>query len=535
MIALADLEMSDAHSSDSESKGADILTGAADATTPTPQTRRASTERLSATEETSDIRWNPELIDDIAEAAHYGEDAPLFSQQSDMEEQLRLHSTLRRNFLHPSFLNHAGVHPFFSSIVRAPFFHLQKWTRAKDAIVPSGPQATFTSSVFNMVNSIIGAGVLSLSVTMSWAGLVVMVITIPILGLLMFGTCDMMIEAGKAVDGVTYNFLATKSFGRFGGLVIDMLTALSGFFSLVAYLVLIGNFGTELFRLVFGYAPNNVYVVITLGTVLCLPLSLLPSVNSLRFASIIAIVSVVFFACVVLYMYGVAESTPEPTLFNFDGFFRAFPVALFAFSCQMNLFPIIAEMRSDVRPKARWVVATGFLVCGVIYFLVALFGYLLFGDDVEDNLIQSIATVSGSPIVPVLIAYTFVIVTSYPVVNFSTRLSVINIAWRDHKTVHMREWIVTVITFILAVVLAVSGISLGFILALTGSLTTAPLSMIFPAVFYIKLKPEQGCVVQGRGQVAVALCRIVGHGARHRRSRRCIHVAGSRFDGHDNT
>lgn len=80
----------------------------------------------------------------------------------------------------------AGVHAPLSSIVRAPFFHLSKWLGAKDVVVPSGPQASFAASVFNLVNSIVGGGILALPATMSWAGLAVVCVALPLLALLMF-------------------------------------------------------------------------------------------------------------------------------------------------------------------------------------------------------------------------------------------------------------------------------------------------------------------------------------------------------------
>lgn len=447
----------------------------------------ASSSSSSSESSTTTVLYQPDMLEDLASATEFSDTSALFNPQAPLKDQFRV--LQRRN----SFLQMAGTKPFFSAIVRSPFWHLNKFNRVKDVIVASGPQATFWGSVFNVCNSIVGAGVLSLPVTNAWAGVVIVSLAIPLMGLLMYTTCELLLSAGKRVDAFSFNWVARSAFGRIGSATVDLMTAIGNFLTLTAYLVLLGDFGGQLFLLVFGYAPNRAYVIITIGSVCALPLALLHSLNSLRFASFVAIVSVTFFLGVVFYLYGqadAADALPEPTIFRFDGFFRSFPVVLFAWSCQTSLFPIVAEMRPDVKPRTTAVLLTGFAICFALYFFVALFGYLLFGDKVADNVILSIATIPGSPLVPVLIAYAFVIITSYPVVNFSARLAVINLIWHDRNVVYAREAVVTVVMFVLAVALGASGISLGFVLSLTGSITGASLSIILPGLVFLKLVPS---------------------------------------------
>jgi amino acid permease len=442
----------------------------------------------SDSQSVSTTLYNPDVMESLQTATEFGDNdmTLLFDNSSNapLKDQFRV---LKRS---NSFLNLAGAKPFFSAIVRNPFHHLNKYSRVKDVIIPSGPQANFSGSVFNLVNSIIGAGILSLPVTMSWAGAITVCLSIPLMGLLMYSTCIMMLSAGERVDAVSYNFVAKSAFGRAGSATVDVMTALGNFFTLTAYLVLIGDFGGQLFSLVLGYAATKAYIIITIGAVMCLPLALLHSLNSLRFVSFVAMLSVSFFLAVLFYLYGTADSLPEAAVFRFDGFFRSFPVILFAWSCQTSLFPIVAEMRADVRKRQNSVLIVGFAACLFFYFMVALFGYLLFGDSVADNVILSIATIEGAPLVPVLISYAFVIITSYPVVNFSARLSVINLIWHDRRIVYSREAAVSVVTFVLAVALAASGISLGFVLSLTGSITGAVLSIVFPGLCFLKIVPS---------------------------------------------
>lgn len=189
-------------------------------------------------------------------------------------------------------------------------------------------------------------------------------------------------------------------------------------------------------------------------------------------------------------MYGVAANAPAPDIVRSDGLFRSFPVILFAYSCQTSLFPIMSEVRSDVRPRSLRIVAVSFMIAFTLYTLATLFGYLLFGANVQDNVLLSIASVPNSPVVPVLLAFSFVIITSYPLIAFTSRLALENLFFRDHKVVTERGWLISTWLFVVATFLALSGISLGFVLSLTGSIASSSLTLVLPAVIYLRLLPD---------------------------------------------
>lgn len=60
-----------------------------------------------------------------------------------------------------------GLAPHLSRIVNGPF-HLNKYAKMKDMIVPSGPNASVNDSFFNLTNTIIGAGILTIPLTYKW-------------------------------------------------------------------------------------------------------------------------------------------------------------------------------------------------------------------------------------------------------------------------------------------------------------------------------------------------------------------------------
>ena len=128
-------------------------------------------------------------------------------------------------------------------------------------------------------------------------------------------------------------------------------------------------------------------------------------------------------------------------------------------------------MAPSVRKQKVKVLATSFIFCLVLYLIAMIIGYLAFGDQVQANIILNIGSLpldkgGGGPFVSVLITYAFVIVTSYPLVNFVARLSITNLVFHDHTLSTDRGWLISTWTYGLALLVAFSGIPLRKVLFL---------------------------------------------------------------------
>jgi amino acid permease len=95
--------------------------------------------------------------------------------------------------------------------------------------------------------------------------------------------------------------VALKALGSSGALIVDVITIVGNFLYLVAYLIVLGDFGVQLMSYFMHDAESQrMYIIIVLGALGCYPLSLLPSINSLRFTSVLALVATIFFMGVVV-------------------------------------------------------------------------------------------------------------------------------------------------------------------------------------------------------------------------------------------
>ena len=129
--------------------------------------------------------------------------------------------------------------------------------------------------------------------------------------------------------------------------IINLAIAVKCFGVAVSYLIIIGDLMPEVIEGL-GWDLHSVGLFadrrtwITLGMLIIAPLSFLRKLDSLRYTSLVALTAVVYLVAVVIWsFFWVKKSTMAPgvVLFQWDtnGFLRALPVFVFAFTCHQNV------------------------------------------------------------------------------------------------------------------------------------------------------------------------------------------------------
>lgn len=108
----------------------------------------------------------------------------------------------------------------------------------------SGGGASFSSAVFNISTSIIGAGIMSIPATLRVLGVVPALAIMAAVALL----CDVSVEfltrytaAGESSATASYSGLMANSFGFVGSAGLQIFVALTNLGSLIMYLIIIGE------------------------------------------------------------------------------------------------------------------------------------------------------------------------------------------------------------------------------------------------------------------------------------------------------
>ncbi|RJE18583.1 amino acid transporter [Aspergillus sclerotialis] len=394
--------------------------------------------------------------------------------------------------------------------------------RGKRGAGPHG-QASWISSVINLVNTIIGAGALAMPLAMSHMGIVLGVFVIlwsgttAGFGLYLQSRCAQYLERGTAsffaLSQITYPNAAV---------IFDAAIAIKCFGVGVSYLIIIGDLMPGVVE---GFAGGSAvyeflldrHFWVTAFMLIIIPLSYLRRLDSLKYTSIAALASMAYLVMLVLYNFIKGDTVadrgpiriinwagPVPTL-------SSLPVIVFAFTCHQNMFSILNEISDNSHFKTTSVVFASIGSSAATYILIAITGYLSFGNSIGGNIVgmypPGVYAMIGRAAIVMLVMF------SYPLQCHPCRASVDAVLrWRpksyssgSDSSPHrhpllgprgnrnrepmsdVRFSIITTSILILSYVVAITVSSLEAVLAYVGSTGSTSISFILPGLFYYKI------------------------------------------------
>lgn len=266
----------------------------------------------------------------------------------------------------------------------------------------------------------------------------------------------------------TYNTLVRHYFGSRVGLGFEVVLILYLFGSCIGYMIIVYDMfqpvAEKLYSDHYGsdYVTHSFYKVVIknnaftsraciigvfAGTMM-LPLSYLRKISMLQFTSTLAVVAVVYMSCLVSVksLYKIIEEGfgPNVDMFNGTGLgvATAVPIICFAFQCQINVPPIYAEMKKDIRNASvfRRVAAYAYAICLVLYVPCGVTGYLYFGQLTQSDILKGNTMKPGErpngfdTTAPMLIARVCImmaVICCYPLNHYPARCALYSLLFGD--------------------------------------------------------------------------------------------------------
>ncbi|KAK2961174.1 Transmembrane amino acid transporter [Blattamonas nauphoetae] len=250
--------------------------------------------------------------------------------------------------------------------------------------------AGFVGATVNMVNAVIGAGLLGLPFAFAKAGIVPATIMAVFMCFLSMLTGYYLSYASDATNTYVYGELVGRVFGPMGIMFGSICWFFTCFGYTWAYVVLSGDFLTSFLRCL-GVPHDSIWVsrwllTVLLGFFLFQPLSWFRRVDSLKFTSFFALIAIVYSVIIVIVRYpfpstpGVdARGPPEAFHASFT-IVQTFSSFVFAFGAHPSFPSIHGELREKSMSLMMKVQITGFIICFCLYVACAIFGYLSFTD-----------------------------------------------------------------------------------------------------------------------------------------------------------
>lgn len=287
--------------------------------------------------------------------------------------------------------------------------------------------ATIKSGSINLLNTIIGAGILAMPYGLKSNGLV--------FGLLLIVWSALTSSFGLYLQIKVSKYTAQQNTASFFSLsqltypslsvIFDLAIAIKCFGVGVSYLVIIGDLMPKIVETlnITNDLLNHRNFWITVFMAFIAPLSFLRKLDSLKYTSIVALFSVVYLIVLVVY-HCLFNDTPVNSL-NIEWYgpisasstLKSFPILVFAYTCHQNMFAIINELTANVDEgsktrQANKVIRNAIVIACGSYVVVGVTGYLTFGEDVNGNIItmypkDSISSLIGRLCMVIMVSLSF--------------------------------------------------------------------------------------------------------------------------------
>ncbi len=331
----------------------------------------------------------------------------------------------------------------------------------------------------------------------------------------MLSMCSLRVEPPSSFYKVAnasipkYNFL------------IDFAVATMTFGVGVSYLIVIGGLMPAVASyLNWGSFMETRYIWITIGFMIVGPMSCLKTLDALKYTSAAAVFFVGFIA-LLIFTYAVSPSIPpcdDDGTGCVGGYsdasldvntFKVLGVFIFAYTCQMNMFPVVNELKNPTIERFDTVSNSSIICACVFYLLVSISGYAIYGSSVEANVLISFP---DTPVTTVARIFTSLLVSfSYPLLAVPGRTSMMSLmAMRDPpgfemtKAVqHFRFYLFTGVFIFGSYAVAMITADLGVVLALIGATGSTIITYILPgAAFYVLYPKGDPAVPEWKRKVA---------------------------------
>ncbi|KAL5120192.1 hypothetical protein ACEQ8H_002018 [Pleosporales sp. CAS-2024a] len=372
----------------------------------------------------------------------------------------------------------------------------------EDYLESARPRSGMKSAFMNMANSIIGAGIIGQPYAIRNAGLVTGTALLIILTVIVDWTIRLIVINSKLSGTDSFQATVQHCFGRSGLIAISVAQWLFAFGGMVAFCVIVGDTIPKVMDALFPTLNDisflwlladrrAVMMLFILG--ISYPLSLYRDIAKLAKASGFALISMtVIIVTVVTQAFRVPPELKGPlrgSLLINSGISEAIGVISFAFVCHHNSLLIYGSLRKPTIDRFSRVTHYSTGISLVACLVMALSGYLTFGDKTLGNVLNNFPNDN----LMVNIARLFFglnMLTTLPLEAFVCR-EVMNEYWFPNEPFHPnRHWILSTSLVISALALSLLTCDLGIVFELFGATSACALAFILPPLCYIKLSKK---------------------------------------------
>lgn len=412
---------------------------------------------------------------------------------------------------------------------------------------PDDTSSSMFGTVMNLVNTVIGAGMMALPYQLAILGVVLGVLLNCGLATLLCLSSTAILRSGDRSEHRTYTDVVRGELGNGWGHFVRWCIILQGIGGLAVYLIIIGDVlvGSAVKGCV-GIVPTIVhifhsevddtwfttrwFVVLVICVFFLMPLVTRRNLSSLGHSSAFAVGLAVAFTIIVLALainkavngltpsiaWGpnlkLAGSNPERVIVSI---LAAVPVMVPAYIAHMNIPPLMAELRRYSKTRMTLATKLGYAVCLFIYVVISIGAFATFGNSTQPDILLNFSPGSLSKFLDskvadviafvVAVVYVSKLILVFPMVNWAVRENLCDLLFGESRPVGLRFYLITYATLIVVYVLSLVVNSIDIALAFIGCTASMGVALLAPGVLLVK------CEIHKKGSVAVGItCLVIG-------------------------
>lgn len=311
------------------------------------------------------------------------------------------------------------------------------------------PGSSLRGTVFNLVNSMIGGGILALPFAVAQSGLILGTSLIGLVALLTDISAYFIVYVADATRTKSFDAMAEALYGPRCGTLLHVTVFLQTLGCCAGYVVILGDMLPSAMEFLDApsFLRDRATVLLTVGATMLLPLACLKSMSALSCVSFLCLLMILIFTTALFSMgTGIIDvslpSDGPPRLYP-EGAVATLaqaPCILFAYICHMNIPILYGELRrqrlegvvskyTTKRGKMMMAMHVSVLICVSVYLIGAVGGYMAFKNRIAHDVLLNLKNDTFVLAPYIKMAYALVIVCSYPIMSFSCAESFHGLLW----------------------------------------------------------------------------------------------------------
>lgn len=352
----------------------------------------------------------------------------------------------------------------------------------------------FFNTLMNLLNCLLGAGILSVPSSFNSAGIAVSIVFILFIAVLSYFASMINVKLNAKYGCQGFDELVEKIMGKSGSITYSIIVLFFNFASMLAYLIIGGDTITSWLAFAgiditpFKY---RLTMILIYSLIIPIPLMIPKNLFFLSIFSTAAIFMVIFYIIVVIVkavqLLPVHGISPTVVIGKIDmSIFSAIGVYALTFALPCVVIPTLKPFTQNYK-KRRNVVLTAFSICAFLTIFPSILIYLIFGTHADGNILNSFP--SDDILFTIVRAGFFIIVsTSFPVLGKASMANWSQLIFKQNHPNDLpnsKYFLVLFLSAIFPLVIAMFLPQCKPAVSVGGALGGCLVSFMFPAILFI--------------------------------------------------